>query len=186
MVAAPSAPLGPPHRQCPLAGREPSCCPNCSCCPGCCCRHQGRGRCTTTTIALHYGDDGDTAIALAVEQACEWQRTWAAASPTDREAIVAAWQVAVPRLTKGRTRWLHVKGQLTAIVAFLFDHGVGPLHPARWVFPSGADGHEHFCLDFVEILPNGRAVWICDWKYEYEGEEWSYVKGMGCGGLGKP
>ncbi|CAK0822455.1 unnamed protein product, partial [Prorocentrum cordatum] len=102
--------------------------------------HTVGGRCTSTTLLLHYQDDEPKMAALA-QQVKEWFHFWARHSEL-RDRVRLGWREVLKRLLhlRPRARWKCVAGPMGAIILALRDIGWIPRRvPDVWIDDEGSE-----------------------------------------------
>ena len=89
------------------------------------------GCCGTTALVLAFGRFSDPRVTLPLQLFEMWLDILGR-EPQLVHTLGRAWELAVARLKRAKTRWLAVRSHLEAVVASLLDLGWEPLGPFHW------------------------------------------------------
>ena len=94
-------------------------------------------RCTTTIIALVFGQHRDPAVVMAKSLVAEWLQFWAQCD--QKSQVMRAWVLMYRRFTdlKPELHWGKVRGTMSAVIVLLLRLSWQPSYPNAWVDSRG-------------------------------------------------
>lgn len=90
-------------------------------------------------IALELGAAKDPEVKCRVTVVKEWLSLWRGMVAEDRASVENLWKKKLPQLQEAATRWLRVRGPVTAVIATLLALQWKPVRPVAWMEPSWKD-----------------------------------------------
>ena len=103
----------------------------------------GANACSTPIFAWAFrrsranAAHADPRVSIPLEEIIAWIGIWGKATSSTKNAISGLWAKVYRRIAKAKTRWLVVRGAISATIATLLDLGFSPVAPTEWVTPDG-------------------------------------------------
>ena len=94
-----------------------------------------QGQCTTTAIAMEFGQKNDPGVEARTAVIKDWIYLWMGQKQS-RSCLVKTWYKLKEALS-GPYRWRRVRGPVAATMATLRDLGWDPFSPIEWKDPDG-------------------------------------------------
>ena len=89
---------------------------------------------------------------MPMGQVRSWMRLWKNAADDLRKDIKEVWKIGLRKMAEEKTRWMRVKGPLTATIATLMDAGWAPVLPHKWLTRDKSQTASFDAIDGVTQL----------------------------------